>query len=285
MFHPYKIWSLWVLMETFDAGKLFISIVGLSNLGHTVDKGMALAIPINNYQDIKDKIKFICMELERISLPTSLVSARILYDIIYDEVEEQDSEQTPWGKLVVFPAMAFARYRTHASALVNRFHDEMSAKKVMFLPTHKVGYFNGTLNIFPTTVRDNFPSAEYDMDESCKCFALGRYTACVFHLMRIMEAGLNALGVSLGLSVAVNWNTALNEIEKEIRSRTVATHGAAWKNEEPFYAEAATHFRMVKNAWRNHTMHLKEHYDEERAKAVLNNVSDFMRHLATKLSE
>ena len=122
------------------------------------------------------------------------------------------------------------------------------------------------------------------MGEAGKCFALARYTACVFHLMRILEAGLNALGDSLGLTVATNWNRAITDIETEIGARSYATH-PGWRTDEPFYSEAATHFRMVKNAWRNHTMHIKERYDEERARSVLNSVSDFMRHLAGRLHE
>ena len=38
-----------------------------------------------------------------------------------------------------------------------------------------------------------FPKSKYDMEESGKCLALGRYSACVFHLIRIVDAGLKRL--------------------------------------------------------------------------------------------
>ena len=103
--------------------------------------------------------------------------------------------------------------------------------------------------------------------------------------MRIMEVGLNTLGGALGLPVASNWGRAIEDIEREIKSRSVRTHGQQWKTDESFYSEAATHFRMVKNAWRNHTMHGKQQYDEERTKDILGSVSGFMCHLAQRLHE
>jgi len=102
--------------------------------------------------------------------------------------------------------------------------------------------------------------------------------------MRIMEVGLNVLGAVFGISVVKNWHTAITDIENEIVfwSRNPSP---GWKAAKPFYAEAATHFRWVKDAWRNHTMHIKERYDEQRAQDIFNGVSAFMRHLATKLHE
>jgi hypothetical protein len=38
-----------------------------------------------------------------------------------------------------------------------------------------------------------------DADEAGKCFAVGRYTACVFHLMRIMERCVQKMGRDLGV--------------------------------------------------------------------------------------
>lgn len=60
------------------------------------------------------------------------------------------------------------------------------------------------------------------------------------------------------------------------------THGA---DEEQWFAEAATHFRTIKNAWRNYAMHGRDAYDEPRAKAIFESVKAFMQHLATRLSE
>lgn len=272
-------------METFDAGKLFISVTGLSNLAHDHTQWKGLAILAENYQSIKDKIDFVCSALERLGLDFSLDSARQLSTIIHNEATVRTNEPLPDGDWMVFPPLAAGRYRHFSMELVNRLKDELSKKMVMIVPSNRVGYFDGSRDPFPTVVRDSFPSAEYDMNESCKCFALDRFTATVFHLMRIMEVGLNTLGKSLNLIMASNWGSAINDIEKEIKSRSAKTHGQQWKTDEPFCSEAATHFRFVKNAWRNHTMHGKDQYNEEQAKTILDSVSGFMRHLAQRLKE
>jgi hypothetical protein len=162
---------------------------------------------------------------------------------------------------------------------------ELKSKRVIMISSSKVSYFDGFADSSSTIIKAAFPSAEYDLDEAAKCFAVERYTACVFHTMRALEPGLKALGAYLGLAVETNWNKALDQIEKEIRARSVRTHGVTWKNDEPFCTQAATHFRFVKNAWRNHTMHLEERYDEERAKKVLTSVTNFMSDIAGKLHE
>ncbi len=170
--------------------------------------------------------------------------------------------------------------------LIETIPNELASKKILMLPPVKAGYLDGSIDLFSSRVRESFPSADLDMTEAQKCFAFDRNTACVIHAMRALEPALNSLACSLGVPAKENWNVLLDQIEKEIRSRSAKTHGESWKiKDESFYAGAAAHFRMVKNAWRNHAMHGKEHYDEERARDIMNSVSALMRHLATRLSE
>jgi kynurenine formamidase len=51
-----------------------------------------------------------------------------------------------------------------------------------------------------------------DIQEASKSFAVGRFTACVFHLMRVMELGVQALGKKPGVSNAheIEWQKILN---------------------------------------------------------------------------
>lgn len=171
------------------------------------------------------------------------------------------------------------------SYLVKAFSDDMKSVCALTLPLQSAEMFDSPEARFGERALSAFPSIEYDVREAGRCFALERYTASVFHCMRIMEVGLEALSTVLDLNVATNWNNALNLIEKEIRGRSIATHGPGWKDDEAFYSEAAAHFRAVKNAWRNHAMHKRETFDEERARGILQSTADLMRHLADRLSE
>lgn len=171
------------------------------------------------------------------------------------------------------------------SELLNIIRYQLRSRLILMLPPSKTNYYDDVFKVFSYATREAFPSAFVDMTEACKCFALGRHTACVFHLMRVLEAGLDALSKSLEKPIGKNWNVALDMIEKEIRSRSIKTHGQQWKIDEPFYSEAATHFRFIKNAWRNYAVHLHEHYNQERSRMILDHVGEFMRHLATRLGE
>jgi hypothetical protein len=74
----------------------------------------------------------------------------------------------------------------------------------------------------------------------------------------------------------------LNQIEVKTREVGKRTHGPV---AEQWAAEAATHLRFIKNAWRNHAMHPRQVYDEERAVAIFENSRSFMQHLSENLTE
>jgi hypothetical protein len=170
---------------------------------------------------------------------------------------------------------------SHAERVVTTFMDELSGRYLLVLASKHAEFFQ-LPDPFGDSVAAAFPSATYDISEAAKCRALGRWTATVMHLMRVLEVGLRALAEKYGLEAGPNWNTLLNQIEAESRKIGKRTHGAA---EEQWAAEAATHLRFIKNAWRNHAMHALEKYDEERSVAIFENTRDFMKHLSINLSE
>jgi hypothetical protein len=157
------------------------------------------------------------------------------------------------------------------------------AERIKFHPTVK------TPHIFGEAVAKAFPSAVYDIAESGVCLSLARGTASVTHLMRVLEIGLTALGATFGVSLAhTNWAPAIEQIESSIRDMH---KDPAWKTlpdrkeQQEFYAQAASHFGVLKDAWRNYTMHARGIYTEEMAEDILNNVRSFMQKLATRLRE
>lgn len=76
--------------------------------------------------------------------------------------------------------------------------------------------------------------------------------------------------------------TFRDEIESKLRAISKSTHGA---EDEQWAAEAASHFRAIKNGWRNHAMHGRSFYDEERSTEIFEAVRSLMRNLADRLSE
>jgi len=218
--------------------------------------------------DFQEDYRWLHETLEAMGLRNSAKAAKRLWTFVKGREQVESSELEPL-----------------IDEVLHRMMDELETQLVLAIANSKACYFDDSTDVFPASAREAFPSAEYDMDEASKCFALERHTACVFHSMCVLEVGLNTLSRALDLPVGKTWNMSLDQIEKEIRSRSVRTHGEVWKTDEPFYSEAATHFRFVKNSWRNYVAHGKEHYDEERAGKILRSVGDFMRDIAGRLHE
>jgi len=144
-------------------------------------------------------------------------------------------------------------------------------------------------NLFGENVTAKFPSAIVDVEEAGKCLALQRSTACVFHLMRVMETGLRILAVTLNepsLDAKRNpsWDAILKKCRDEL-TKPLAQRAPEWANDDAFFSGAAATLMAVKDAWRNPTMHVEITYDEEKAADVWNCVGAFMRHIADKLHE
>ncbi|MDQ6651910.1 MAG: hypothetical protein M3Y84_04110 [Acidobacteriota bacterium] len=102
-----------------------------------------------------------------------------------------------------------------------------------------------------------FPNAVSEYKEAVKCFVSDRSTGCVFHLMRCLECGLAILGKVFGVSLEhTNWGTAIDQIESRIREMHKDPQWKAQpdcKGQQEFYAQAASHFGVLKDAWRNYT--------------------------------
>lgn len=147
----------------------------------------------------------------------------------------------------------------------------------------------GNPHIFGEAVADSFPNAAVDISESGVCLSLDRGSAYVFHLMRVLEIGLGVLGKEFGVSLNhTNWSPAITEIESKIREMHKYPKWKALpdcKGQQEFFAQAASHFGVLKDAWRNYTMHVRGFYSPEQAEPIFENVKGFMQKLAMKLSE
>jgi hypothetical protein len=174
------------------------------------------------------------------------------------------------------------------SILRKRIDDELKNRKFLAISPGKSAFYR-TLDLFGDKVTKAFPSARKDIEEAGTCYACGRSTAAVFHLMRVMEVGLRALGASLNnpdLDPRKNpsWERILKPCDDELR-KPIADRRPEWRTDDLFYSNATANLRAVKDAWRNPTLHVEVDYDDERALEILNAVKSFMRHLALRCGE
>jgi hypothetical protein len=169
--------------------------------------------------------------------------------------------------------------------LRSRIADEISLMLVMRIPAEKAPYYEQE-QPFGEKVATAFPSTSFDIEEASKCYAVGRDTACVFHLMRILEQGLHALAVEIGVAeVGANWNKLLDQMDgilRQARDGKIAKP-PDWKERERFYSEASALLRNVKNAWRNDAIHIEQKYTDEEALRILMATKAIMQFLADNL--
>lgn len=176
-------------------------------------------------------------------------------------------------------ALERTKYFGNVGSAVNQFKNTIEWEMSEFLffhmpPKQAEFYANGEL--FGVDVNAGFPSIQFDVVEAGNCFAMGRGTACVFHLMRIMEVGVQRLGAKLGVPLVgeKNWQNILNETNKAIKALPTKAPGAVEMS------QAAANLYAVKLAWRNEVMHPNDTYTLEEAENLLRQVKLFMGQLA-----
>ena len=172
--------------------------------------------------------------------------------------------------------------------LSNTVRRELLCTTVLCLNPKRSEFYDGK-NLFGDEIATSFPSTTYDITEAGNCLATERATAAVFHLVRIIEVGLRALGKTLNephLDPNRNptWEAILTRCDAELR-KPRKDRSPDWQTNEDFYTEATARLRSVKDAWRNPTMHVDKKYTPDEAQDIYNAVRTFMRHLATKLKE
>jgi hypothetical protein len=139
-----------------------------------------------------------------------------------------------------------------------------------------------------------FPSdgiTKSHIQDGIEAFALGLHTACVYHMMVVLEPGIQALAAALKVPVGKkDWASLLRGIENALAAQKNAaanmppgskplSRPALRKRDvkHTFYSEAAKEFAHFKDAWRNHTAHGRAVYDEHDAAKVLDHVHSFMQ--------
>ena len=262
--NPYGLISLRDFMETLDSSKLV-------RLGFLIDQSMTLA---EAHRDRMTEEWWVRL--------SALLS-----------ITQNDCESL--GLVVSLSAIKRLERRLHAGDkdlnvviddliyIGEQLKEELDSCLFLYVPSAAACYYESPQEGWQATLAE-FPSVVLNVEEGSKCFALRRYTASVFHAMRILEIGLAPLAKEFGVPTdRENWQKIIDRIESEITNKR-RTLGAKWTDHE-FYSETALQFRYFKDAWRNHVMHARLDFNEEQARTINDHVRDFMGHLATKLSE
>lgn len=244
-------------MLNFYAGRLFIIIGYLDSLAKLVQTNGEFNFDPKLHENIKPDIDWLQCTLCNMGLPMSALIANRIREHMKDNLKVDN------------------QLKNLIDQLHGRISDEIDSRFVFILSMNEKWFYNPDIPIFGKEVAGNFDDMNEDITEAGNCFALGRYTACVFHLMRVMEIAVQKFGDKLGVTAVhdKNWHNIVDEINKKIKNlpqKDTVTKA---------YTAIAAHLYNVKVAWRNPTMHPKETYTEEEATAILNAVKIFLKDL------
>lgn len=263
---PGRLFSLEEIMRKIEAHAVFLTSQMLGTLaahaeGHD-SKSLVPAQP-----NVLPQLKNIKQNLEACGLRVSLnmVETVIFY-----------LQKDP-------PFFTFGQLKGQVLALQEAIYAELKTVTFFRVDEENAAYFHGTA-LFGQDVALKFPTASFDIEEGGKSLALGRPTACVFHMMRTMEVGLKALAKELKIPYAPSWESYIKQIESNITAKH-KSKSKKWKAIEPFYRDVLGNLISIKISWRNPTMHIVRNYTPTEAEDVLRSVRTFMQRLSERLSQ
>jgi hypothetical protein len=186
--------------------------------------------------------------------------------------------------------------KPRAEELQSVIFDEMNKHLFFWVPVGRARYYeypedksrwDEAEKAIEGRIRERFGRAATEINFARECYALARWTPCVFHLMRACEVGVKALYKSLNQpppSLASSWGKMLEAMNKQLALKVSERYGD-WAAHPDFFNHATNDIRAIKLAWRDTTMHVESDYNESDALKALNAVTSFFEHLSAKLDQ
>lgn len=165
--------------------------------------------------------------------------------------------------------------------LRDRIEDELKQHVFFHVAPSDVQLYSQPM-LFGQAVNLVFPNAADDIEAAGKCLAFRQGTATVFHLMRVLEAGMRALAGLLKIPYAPSWESYITQITNKVNAKH-KTKGIAWKRDQPLFIEILGDLKSIKIAWRNPTMHIHRKYTADEAAEIFRATKRFMERLSARL--
>jgi len=258
-------WSLWDMLKVkakhyVEIGEGLANIVLFLNPPLTVfNKDAPLADDAQNY--VLTSLAQIEPHCESLGLPVT------------DGLIEQFIGRYPPGTWPTYEQAFVAM-----SAIRDTFKLELQAQMFFCVLPHRTTYYSsagpriesGADIAGLTHTLEAFPDAKYDASEAGNCLAFERFTAAVYHLMRVAEYGLVAVAAAAGVESHDHrsWDKMIAGLHHHINLLSSQKLAANWKDEEKKYSDLVAWFTAIRNGWRNPVSHIPRIYTEDIARGM-----------------
>lgn len=173
-------------------------------------------------------------------------------------------------------------------AIQRAFQAEVDTRLLLVIPEDRAAYWVSPRHdecgaeIAPILdlVTASFGDAAYDLREAANCFACERYTASVYHQMRVAEFGLVAVADSISLTEEekFSWERMLQGVQRRIKT-IESTKPTGWDADRKKYSDLCNWFTTIKTGWRNPASHIPRIYEEPTARAMFSTLRGLFEHL------
>ncbi|HEY0393672.1 MAG TPA: hypothetical protein VGD01_04175 [Candidatus Elarobacter sp.] len=170
--------------------------------------------------------------------------------------------------------------------LLSRLADELKARRFYYLPAYHAALYESQQPL-GNDFESAFPSVVFDSREAAKCLALDRSTACVLHLMRVldgcMQHGINPrLGIT---STRPSWGAYIRAIRTAVATKPKLAK-VNWMKDAAFFSQLADDLDAIRLVWRNPATHdVAQQYSSEEAATIMAAVRHFVTHLSRRVRE
>jgi hypothetical protein len=178
--------------------------------------------------------------------------------------------------------------------IITGIHALLGQRMFTYVPSEDAPYWNN-FQMFGAKFLTTFPiDTVFEVMEAYNCLVASRYTASVFHAMRVAEYGLRKLarlvgGVKLidkGKLIPIeyaDWDKVIQGIKNRITAVRQLPRGPKKEKRLQFYSSAADQCEYMKDIWRNQTAHTRpRRYKREESLGVINRVREFSQLLAER---
>jgi hypothetical protein len=165
--------------------------------------------------------------------------------------------------------------------LHRRLQHELEGSFLLWMNTSEVKNYLLNENLLELDIAAKFsPELLEDLSEASACITFQRWTAVVFHLMRVMERAVKLFAARHNVTFPddSDWGRILADIKPAIEAMPKGTEAErTLKNQ---HSEIFSLLYHVKQAWRHDTMHPRQTYTEKQSKEVFAAVLSYLTHLS-----
>lgn len=165
---------------------------------------------------------------------------------------------------------------------------ELTQHLFLMIPHAVAGLYMPKEPLFGPLVDKHLPDASRDITEAGKCYAVGQWTASVFHFIRAVEHGVRVLIKVLPPTTKVpveyqEWHHFLTTIDKEIEATENTQKSDAREKRLKFLSGASLQINAFRHVWRLNVMHAREHYGPQEARLAMEAIKAFMQLVAEQM--